>query len=189
MKLSFTPSPTRGETKPTYRGGILKEGHTRTHTTCSGVYKSRIQSIKYEHLPKIINGQKPAVPVFSGNKSGGHLSHHPTPRRSVLASAGETMQVIWAMRQPVQKIHAWCMSPGTLWNSANYLRNTLRSAILGIHTKTRKPAPEAKKSSLMPSSLTARRKRSILWNLMMNPSQKRIMEKSIRKNPRMIRPI
>ena len=143
MRSWYTPSQTLGHDRRTYRDVISRGGPTRKHATCLNACKFQKQSTKEEYLLKILSGQKPTVPVLTGSKSEAEPPRHPTLRRSVLASARETMQGIQAMRGPVRKIHACCMSPGTLPKSAKCYRTIPKSTSCSDHLKTRKPAPAA----------------------------------------------
>ena len=67
-RSSFMPSPTREGNKSTYRDGILKEVPTRRHAICSSKMKSQIQYTKEDHLPKILKGPNPPMPVFQEAK-------------------------------------------------------------------------------------------------------------------------
>ena len=182
-RLSFTPSPTLGQNKPTYRDGILKGGPARRHVICSSAWKSWKQYIKEEHLPKIINWNKPTVPVLVGIKMEEHPHYHQTPSRAVLASTRENIQAIQVMLRPVQKIHSCCISMGTLHRGVKSLNNTPRISMRSIHTRTRNPAPAAKNVPILSSS-TTQRKRLTPWNLTMIPSQKKKNGKKQKKNPK-----
>ena len=79
----------------------------------------------------------------------------PTPRRAELVSAKKNMQAIKSIVQPMTK-YAWCMAPGTLWQSVKNSGNIPRSMMCSGHISRKKPALTAEKIVLRPSSLTAR---------------------------------
>ena len=102
MRFSFTPYPTHGKNKATYRDEILKEGPTRRHLIYSITRKQPRKSTKEYHLPKTPNVQKTTVPVLAGRKIE-EPTRHPTLRRAVLTSTRKSMQSFRDMGRPVQK--------------------------------------------------------------------------------------
>ena len=97
---------------------------------CLSAWILRSKYMKEGKNLKIPNGQKTTVPVLVGNKMEEEPPCHTSPRRAALKSAREIIQAIWVMIWTVQKIHAWCIDPGTLHNSENFLRDTLKRARL-----------------------------------------------------------
>ena len=136
----------------------MKGGPARRHVICSSAWKYWRQYMKEEHLPKIINWNKPTVPVIVGIKMEEHPSCRPTPSRTVLSSTRKTIQAIQVMLRPVRKIHACCMSLGTLHRVVKSLNNKPRISLRSIHTSTSNPAPVATNVPIL-SILTTRRRR------------------------------
>ena len=120
----------------------------------SDKWRSQNKSKKEKQLLKPPIEQMPTVPVMVVNVREQKTSRQPTPRRAALVSARKILQAIRAIGRPVTK-HAWFMSPGTLWKSVKYSRVTPRNALCSGHTNRKKPAPEATKIMVRPSTMVS----------------------------------
>ena len=83
-RFYYVLSQNLGQYKPTSRDGNSKGGPTWRHVTCLNACKLRKLYKKEDHLLKILNGQKPTVPVLVGRKREKHPPFHTTPSRDAL---------------------------------------------------------------------------------------------------------